>query len=89
MKWSKLKGAKTIGVLSLAAIIALVAPVMVQPAPRIILNASESVPIGWYLVSSRQPKIGEIGVIEPSDWVLLYASERGYLPHNVRLLITT
>ena len=86
MKLSKLKGAKTIGVLGLSAIIALVTPVLIQPVPRIIWNASESVPVGWYLVSNRQPKIGEIGVIEPSDWVLLYASERGYLPQNVRML---
>jgi type IV secretory pathway protease TraF len=80
------KGAKTIVVLTLSAITALVTPILVEPVPRIIWNASESVPVGWYLISSRQPKIGDTGVIEPSDWVQLYASERGYLPQNVRLL---
>ena len=58
----------------------------INPVPLVIWNASESVPIGWYLVAKRQPKIGEIGVIKPADWVQIYASSRGYLPHDVWLL---
>ena len=57
-----------------------------NPVPFIIWNASESVPIGWYLISKRRPKIGEIAVIKPAEWVKLYASERGYFPQNVWLL---
>ena len=86
MKKSTPKGAKTVVAVALSAMIVLVTPSLVQPVPRIIWNASESVPIGWYLVSSRQPNIGEIAVIKPADWVQLYASERGYLPQNVWLL---
>jgi type IV secretory pathway protease TraF len=59
---------------------------LVSPVPFIIWNASDSVPIGWYLVSKRQPDIGEIAVIRPAEWVQIYASSRGYLPKNVWLL---
>jgi type IV secretory pathway protease TraF len=59
---------------------------LVNPAPMVIWNASESVPIGWYYVAKRQPKIREIAVIEPTDWMQKYASSRGYLPKNVLLL---
>ena len=58
----------------------------VNPLPLVIWNASESVPIGWYFVSKRQPKIGEIAAIKPTDWVQIYASSRGYLPQDVWLL---
>ena len=58
----------------------------INPTPLVIWNASESVPIGWYFVTKRQPKIGEIAVIKPADWVQIYAAERGYLPKNVWLL---
>ncbi len=59
---------------------------IINPVPLLIWNPSESVPIGWYFVLKRQPKIGEIAVIKPADWVQLYASTRGYLPQNVWLL---
>jgi conjugative transfer signal peptidase TraF len=58
----------------------------INPVPLVIWNASESVPIGWYFVGKRQPKIGQIAVIKPVDWVLIYASSRGYLPQDVWLL---
>jgi conjugative transfer signal peptidase TraF len=65
---------------------ALVVKPLINPVPFLIWNASESVPIGWYLVSKRQPNIGEIAVIKPDDWVQIYASSRGYLPKDVWLL---
>ena len=58
----------------------------INPVPLVIWNASESVPIGWYFVAKRQPKINEIAVIKPTDWVQIYASSRGYLPQDVWLL---
>ena len=70
----------TIGIAFLAA------KPLVNPVPLVIWNASESVPIGWYIVAKRQPMIGEIAVIKPADWVQIYASKRGYLPQNVWLL---
>ena len=59
---------------------------LADPSPIIVWNASESVPIGWYYVSKRQPGNGEIAVIKPSEWVQMYAAQRGYLPSNVWLL---
>lgn len=70
----------TVGIASLA-----VKP-FINPVPLLIWNASESVPIGWYYVTKRQPVIGEIAVIKPADWVQIYASSRGYLPQDVWLL---
>ena len=64
----------------------LVASIAFKPSPILIWNASDSVPIGLYFVSNRQPNIGQIAVIEPPDWVGFYAASRGYLPANVWLL---
>ena len=63
-----------------------VAMIAFKPLPIVIWNASNSVPIGWYWIEKRQPKIGEIAVVKPPDWVRLYASSRGYLPYDVWLL---
>jgi conjugative transfer signal peptidase TraF len=57
-----------------------------RPLPIVIWNASDSVPIGVYFVSKRQPKVGEIAVIALPEWFQRYASSRGYLPANVWLL---
>ena len=59
---------------------------LINPVPLVIWNASESVPIGWYFVAKHLPKIGQIAVIKPVEWVAIYASSRGYLPQNVWLL---
>jgi conjugative transfer signal peptidase TraF len=59
---------------------------LINSAPLLVWNATESVPKGWYLISKRQPKIGEIALIKPPDWIELYASERGYLPRDIWLL---
>jgi type IV secretory pathway protease TraF len=59
---------------------------LINPVPLVIWNASESVPTGWYFVAKHQPKIGEIAVIKPVDWVQIYASSRGYLTQDVWLL---
>jgi type IV secretory pathway protease TraF len=59
---------------------------LIHPLPLVIWNASESIPVGWYFVAKRRPKIGEIALIKPTDWVQIYASSRGYLPQDVWLL---
>jgi conjugative transfer signal peptidase TraF len=64
----------------------LAAAIAFKPLPLVIWNASDSVPVGFYFVSKRQPQVGEIAVIAPPDWVQLYASSRGYLQSNVWLL---
>jgi type IV secretory pathway protease TraF len=59
---------------------------IINPVPLLIWNASESVPIGWYHVTKRQPVIDEIAVIKPAEWVEIYASARSYLPLQTPLL---
>jgi type IV secretory pathway protease TraF len=75
----------TFGIAALALAFLATKPIL-NPSPILIWNASESVPIGWYLVAKRLPKIGEITVIRPIEWVQIYASNRGYLPQKVLLL---
>ncbi len=75
----------TVGIAALGLALLAVKP-FINPAPLLMWNASESVPIGWYFVMKRQPVIGEIAVIKPAEWVRIYASTRGYLPHDVWLL---
>jgi type IV secretory pathway protease TraF len=65
---------------------ALVLEIWLIPRPLLIWNASKSVPIGWYFVEHRQPKLHEIGVVKLEDWSKFYASSRDYLPANVWLL---
>ena len=57
--------------------------------PRLVYNASDSVPVGWYRISPANSS-------EPGDLVLVHlppearslAAQRGYLPANVPLLKT-
>ena len=62
---------------SALAVAALAAKPLINPVPLVIWNASNSVPIGWYFVSKRQPNLGEIAVIRPPEWVEIYASVAG------------
>ena len=80
------KHRKIMLVIATVAITSLAVKPFINPLPVVVWNASESVPIGWYFVEKRKPKIGEIAVIKPADWVQIYASSRGYLPQNVWLL---
>ena len=75
----------TLGAATFALAFLAIKPI-INPSPILIWNASESVPIGWYSIGRRQPKIGEIAVIRPAEWVRIYASIRGYLPQEVLLL---
>ncbi|MHB0763965.1 S26 family signal peptidase [Stutzerimonas sp. NM35] len=57
--------------------------------PRLVYNASDSVPVGWYRISPAN-------LLAPGDLVLVHlppevrslAAQRGYLPANVPLLKT-
>lgn len=71
---------------SALAVAAIAAKPILDPVPFVIWNASQSVPIGLYFVSKRQPNLGKIAVIQPPEWVEIYASARGYLPLHTPLL---
>lgn len=60
---------------------------LIQPAVRIVYNASDSVPVGWYRIEqAHSPRVGSIVLTTlPSDAAAL-AAQRGYLPLHVPLL---
>ena len=66
--------------------ILLVTVIALNPLPRLIWNASKSVPIGFYWIEKRSPHVGEIAVLKPPEWVQLIADERNYLPRFAWLL---
>lgn len=63
----------------------------VHPAPRVVYNASDSVPVGWYRVDppgrwADSLPVGSIVLARlPADAAAL-AAQRGYLPMRVPLL---
>jgi conjugative transfer signal peptidase TraF len=59
---------------------------LVHPLPKLLWNASASIPIGLYQIENRLPKRGEIAVLKLPEWAALIASERHYLPCEAWLL---
>lgn len=60
---------------------------LTAPHPRLIWNASASVPIGLYRVTpADKPEVGEMVVIAPPRDLARYLDERHYLPVGVPLL---
>ena len=72
--------------ITLATAIALIAVVALEPLPRLIWNASDSVPKGLYVVRRVAPRVGEIAVLKLPDWAASLAEQRRYLPRNTWLL---
>lgn len=57
------------------------------PAPRLIWNASPSVPVGLYSVDvASTPGLGDLLVIDPPERVAALLAARGYLPRGLPLL---
>lgn len=68
-----------------AALIA--APLVTRPAPRLVWNASASVPIGLYLaMPADRLALGDLVAAAPPAALAPLLSERGYLPLGVPLL---
>jgi conjugative transfer signal peptidase TraF len=58
-----------------------------RPAPKLIWNASASVPIGLYAVHPAGAlQIGELLVVSPPGPLVAFLDERHYLPKGVPLL---
>lgn len=59
----------------------------IDPPPRLIWNASASVPIGFYTVRPASDlQLGELAVVTPPDDVAPLLAARGYLPLGVPLI---
>ncbi|MBW0150817.1 MAG: S26 family signal peptidase, partial [Phenylobacterium sp.] len=70
-----------------AAVALLAIMAVTQPAPRLIWNASASVPIGLYAISPpRPPAAGDLVAVEPPAPLADFLSAGGYLPPAVPLL---
>lgn len=65
----------------------LLTPAWTRSTPRIIWNASASVPIGLYRVEpADQIALGDIAVVAPPELLANFLAERRYLPRGVPLL---
>jgi len=62
-------------------------PLAIDPSPRLIWNASASVPIGLYVVGrANQLQVDDLVVVRPPEDVAAFLAEGGYLPRGVLLL---
>ena len=75
--------------LLLSSLIALGWTALETPPPRVVYNASDSVPIGWYLISPAGSLVaGDLVLARLPGAVRVLAARRGYLPAGVPLLKT-
>jgi len=64
-----------------------VAAAALAPQPRLIWNASPSVPIGFYRVDvGAEPAVGDLILFHPPEVVATRLAVRGYVPRGVPLL---
>jgi conjugative transfer signal peptidase TraF len=69
------------------AAVALIAATVPDHRPRVLWNASASLPVGLYLLSaSERPSVGDLVAIRLPPEHAAWASERGYLGRSALLL---
>ncbi|ARP64285.1 hypothetical protein A9K65_013520 [Mesorhizobium sp. WSM1497] len=62
-------------------------PAWIDHRPKLIWNASVSVPVGLYRVEPvDRIGVSDIAVVMPPEWLADFLAERGYLPNGVPLL---
>ncbi|MCK9549343.1 S26 family signal peptidase [Aquamicrobium sp.] len=62
-------------------------PAWTGHAPRLIWNASASVPIGLYAIAPATAiEVGDLVAVQPPDDLATFLDERGYLPRGVPLI---
>ncbi|MBO9355932.1 S26 family signal peptidase [Bordetella petrii] len=55
-------------------------------APRLVYNASDSVPRGFYAIRAQPPRVGDAILVRLPPSAARLAAERGYLPAGVPLI---
>ncbi len=66
---------------------ALALPLAINPSPRVIWNASASVPIGLYVVTpAAKLQVSDLVVVRPPGDVAKFLADGGYLPPGVPLV---
>lgn len=68
------------------ALIALLAPIALQPVPRLVWNASVSAPPGLYTLQAATPRVGDLVLVATPRSVADLAADRGYIPQHVPLI---
>jgi conjugative transfer signal peptidase TraF len=67
----------------------LAAPAIITPAPRLLWNASASLPIGLYATRSiASLAVGDLVAVRPPEPLAALFQDRGYVPAGVPLLKT-
>jgi conjugative transfer signal peptidase TraF len=73
--------------LALIAVCALTCTIVAKPAPRLVWNASTSVPVGLYGVApARTFTVATLVVVAPSEPLASFLANGGYLPRGVPLI---
>ena len=74
-------------VITLAAVSVVAYPALFPPSPKLIWNASASVPIGLYRVEPMDAlKVANLVLVQPSEALAKFLDDGGYLPRGVPLL---
>ena len=78
-----------IGAGATALVVATATEITIPPRPKILYNPSQSAPIGYYAVGSKETlkKGGQVALYAP-DWARRLADERDYLPYEYPLIKT-
>lgn len=87
----RLRTGPVLACLSASGLAALAWASFVQPDVRVVYNASDSVPIGWYRVDPPGRRtdallVGSIVLTRLPDAIAEFAAQRGYLPRGIPLL---
>lgn len=70
-----------------SALVALAAPLVFDPAPRLVWNASASAPVGLWRIRPGAPiRVGDNVLAEPPPAARRLAAQRHYLPANVPMI---
>lgn len=85
-RWLTARGQALAG-LSAGALIALAAPLVFDPVPRLVWNASASAPVGLWRIRPGAPiRVGDHVLAEPPPAARRLAAQRRYLPANVPMI---
>lgn len=77
----------TVSLLVIASLASLGWAAFARPMPRVIYNASDSVPIGWYrIIRSGALRVGSFVLVRLPPEPAALAARRDYLPRSVPLL---
>lgn len=77
----------TLSLLVMAGFASLAWASFVRPMPRVIYNASASVPVGWYRIEPMHtPQVGDVVLVRLPTVPAALAAHRGYLPSGIPLL---